>query len=98
MSDAGGHALPLHPEAGHCWPLFALSGGRPVTVAGEWTPRGLWPLTAWDESRKGGTAVSTWRDLVTASLIGTERAAGSRHRHPGLPRPGRRRAGYSISG
>jgi len=20
-----------------------------VTVAGEWTPRGLWPLTAWDE-------------------------------------------------
>jgi hypothetical protein len=23
-------------------------------VAGEWTPRGLWPLTAWDE---GGMAV-----------------------------------------
>ena len=23
-------------------------------VAGEWTPRGLWPLTAWDE---GGRAV-----------------------------------------
>jgi hypothetical protein len=21
-----------------------------VTVAGEWTPRGLWPLTAWDEA------------------------------------------------
>jgi SWIM zinc finger len=47
--DADGDALPLHPAAGGCWPLFALSGGHPVTVAGEWTPRGLWPLTAWDE-------------------------------------------------
>jgi hypothetical protein len=54
LYDAAGDALPLHPGAGDCWPLFALSGGRPLTVAGEWTPRGLWPLTAWDE---GGTAV-----------------------------------------
>jgi hypothetical protein len=46
----GGGSLPLHPGAGHCWPLFALSGGGPVTLAGEWTPRGLWPLTAWDEA------------------------------------------------
>ena len=46
-------AVPLHPGAGHCWPLFALSGGDPLTVAGEWTPRGLWPLTAWAQ----GTAV-----------------------------------------
>jgi hypothetical protein len=52
--DASGHALPLHPGAGDCWTLFALSGGRPLTVAGEWSPRGLWPLTAWDE---GGMAV-----------------------------------------
>ncbi len=52
--DADGDGLPLHPGAGPCWPLFALSGGRPVTVAGEWTPRGLWPLTAWDE---GGRAI-----------------------------------------
>jgi len=54
VSDAAGDAVPLHPGAGDCWPLLALSGGRPVTVAGEWTPRGLWPLTAWDE---GGRAV-----------------------------------------
>jgi hypothetical protein len=54
LADAAGVALPLHPAAGACWPLFALSGGRPLTVAGEWTPRGLWPLTAWDE---GGVAV-----------------------------------------
>jgi len=50
VRDADGDALPLHPGAGDCWPLFALSGGRPVTLAGEWTPRGLWPLTAWDET------------------------------------------------
>jgi hypothetical protein len=50
LRDADGGALPLHPGAGDCWPLFALSGGRPLTVAGEWTPRGLWPLTAWDDS------------------------------------------------
>jgi hypothetical protein len=49
VCDADGDALPLHPGAGDCWPLVALSGGGPVTVAGEWTPRGLWPLTAWDE-------------------------------------------------
>ena len=54
VRDADGDALPLHPGAGDCWPLFALSGGRPVTLAGEWAPRGLWPLTAWDE---GGRAV-----------------------------------------
>jgi hypothetical protein len=52
LVDASGDALPLHPGAGDCWPLFALSGGRPLTVAGEWTPRGLWPLTAWDQDRK----------------------------------------------
>ncbi len=54
LSDAAGDALPLHPAAGDCWPLFALSAGRRLTVAGEWTPRGLWPLTAWDD---GGMAV-----------------------------------------
>jgi hypothetical protein len=55
LCDAAGDAVPLHPGAGDCWPLFALSGGRPLTVAGEWTPRGLWPLTAWDE---GGMVVA----------------------------------------
>jgi hypothetical protein len=54
LYDAAGDAVPLHPGAGDCWPLFALSGGRPLTIAGEWTPRGLWPLTAWDD---GGMAV-----------------------------------------
>jgi SWIM zinc finger len=51
LVDGRGDALPLHPGAGACWPLFALSGGGPLTVAGEWSSRGLWPLTAWDQTR-----------------------------------------------
>ena len=49
LVDAAGDAVPLHPAAGDCWRLFALSGGCPLAVAGEWSPRGLLPLTAWDE-------------------------------------------------
>ncbi|WP_205648217.1 SWIM zinc finger family protein [Actinomadura rubteroloni] len=43
--DAAGDVLPLRtPDP---WPLLAVSGGEPVTLAGEWTPRGLHPLAAW---------------------------------------------------
>ncbi|MDP9866876.1 MULTISPECIES: SWIM zinc finger family protein [Streptosporangium] len=41
--------LALHPSAGTPWRLLAASGGHPLTVAAEWTPRGLRPLTTWDE-------------------------------------------------
>ncbi|WP_405396755.1 SWIM zinc finger family protein [Microbispora hainanensis] len=49
LADDEGNALPLHPSAGVPWRLLAVSGGRPVTVAAEWTPRGLLPLTVWNE-------------------------------------------------
>jgi hypothetical protein len=48
LVDPDGDAVPLHPAAGEPWRLVALSGGHPLTVAGEWSPRGLLPLTAWD--------------------------------------------------
>ncbi|MFD1934155.1 MULTISPECIES: SWIM zinc finger family protein [Nonomuraea] len=41
--------LRLHPRVETPWRLIAVSGGRPLTVAAEWTPRGLVPLTTWDE-------------------------------------------------
>ncbi|GIN03288.1 SWIM zinc finger family protein [Planomonospora venezuelensis] len=41
--------LPLHPSAGTPWRLVAASGGHPLTVAAEWTPGGLRPLSTWDE-------------------------------------------------
>ncbi|MEU5864184.1 SWIM zinc finger family protein [Nonomuraea sp. NPDC047529] len=46
--------LPLHPRARDPWRLIAVSGGHPVTLAAEWTPQGLRPLTTWDDE---GTAV-----------------------------------------
>ncbi|WP_017594858.1 hypothetical protein [Nocardiopsis potens] len=47
LTDAEGGSLPLPADAAPPWRLAALSGGAPVTVAGEWTPWGLHPLTAW---------------------------------------------------
>ncbi|GHH64111.1 hypothetical protein GCM10017673_06210 [Streptosporangium violaceochromogenes] len=47
LSDPGG-GLALHPSCGTPWRLVAASGGRPLTVAAEWTPEGLRPLSAWD--------------------------------------------------
>ncbi|GAA2106913.1 SWIM zinc finger family protein [Actinomadura alba] len=45
--DPAGHALPLRTT--DPWRLLAVSGGRPLTVAGEWSARGLVPLSAWQE-------------------------------------------------
>jgi len=47
LVDRTGTALPLLAKDVDPWPLLAISAGAPVTVAGEWTPDGLLPLTAW---------------------------------------------------
>jgi len=46
-------AVPLLTGGLDPWVLAAVSGGRPVVVAGEWTAEGLRPLTVWH----GETAV-----------------------------------------
>lgn len=43
----GDRALPL--DTRDPWRLLAVSGGHPLTVAGEWTPQGLIPLSAWHD-------------------------------------------------
>ncbi|WP_433462533.1 SWIM zinc finger family protein [Spirillospora sp. CA-128828] len=53
VADEAGDALPL--RMGDPWRLLALSGGGPVTLAGEWSPRGLRPLAAWHEDE--GTVI-----------------------------------------
>ena len=53
VSDEAGDGLPL--RMGDPWRLLALSGGGPVTLSGEWSPRGLSPLAAWHENE--GTVV-----------------------------------------
>ena len=50
LIDSTGAALPL-AERESLWTLLAVSGGQPVTVAGEWHPDGLLPLTVWHGDR-----------------------------------------------
>jgi hypothetical protein len=47
LADDSGQAVPLVTDDAGCWPLLAISGGGPVTVAGEWSGTELRPLTAW---------------------------------------------------
>jgi hypothetical protein len=53
LVDPGGTAVPLRYSES-LWTLLAVSGGAPVTVAGEWTPDGLTALTAWHGGRAVG--------------------------------------------
>ncbi|MCW2934005.1 MAG: hypothetical protein JWM19_4967 [Actinomycetia bacterium] len=52
LAGPSGTSLPLRYSES-LWTLLAVSGGNPVTVAGEWTPDGLTALTVWH----GGQAV-----------------------------------------
>lgn len=47
--DDAGAGLALAATAEEPWRLVAVAGGRPVGLAGEWTPAGLRPLAAWAE-------------------------------------------------
>lgn len=47
LSGPDGAGVPLDPATGAPWRLVAAAGGRPVTVAGEWTAAGLRPLSVW---------------------------------------------------
>jgi hypothetical protein len=47
LVDADDAAVPLRGQTP--WRLLAVSGGRPLTVSGEWSTRGLLPLTAWHD-------------------------------------------------
>jgi hypothetical protein len=46
FTGPSGAALPLLGRES-LWQLLAVSGGHPVTVAGEWSPAGLTALTVW---------------------------------------------------
>ncbi|HEY6744736.1 MAG TPA: SWIM zinc finger family protein [Mycobacteriales bacterium] len=48
VRDGSGRRLPLRPYGADLWRLLAVSGGRPVTVAAEFTARGLRPLSVVD--------------------------------------------------
>ena len=47
LLDRMGAALPIDLVGGEPWRLLAAGGGGPVTVAGEWSPSGLRPVSGW---------------------------------------------------
>lgn len=51
LRDQTGHAVPLAASFGKGWQLLALSGGRPLTIFGEWTGEALLPLSVWAGGR-----------------------------------------------
>jgi SWIM zinc finger len=48
VRDGSGRRLPMRPYGADLWRLLAVSGGRPVTLAAEFTARGLLPLSTVD--------------------------------------------------
>lgn len=53
LRDAAGHAMPVAAAAAVRWALLALSGGRPVDVAGEWDGFAFTPQAAAPAGRAG---------------------------------------------
>jgi SWIM zinc finger len=51
LKDAEGRTVALAPNFAKGWELLAMSGGRPVTVFGEWDGDFLQPLSVWAEGR-----------------------------------------------
>ncbi|MEV6343868.1 SWIM zinc finger family protein [Actinoplanes sp. NPDC051851] len=84
LVDAAGDALPLAAGWREPWWLLAAAGGRPATVAAQWSPDGVRPLGAWVDGRfvEPGTATAGQagargaelpRELLAAALVGTAR-------------------------
>lgn len=51
LRDSTGAVVPLARNFENAWPLFAVGGGAPVTVFGEWDSRALLPLSVFAEDR-----------------------------------------------
>ena len=51
LRDLTHHWLPLDPQNVWNWELLALSGGHPITVAGEWDGLVFYPLSVWANER-----------------------------------------------
>jgi len=49
VRDHTGRSVPLASSFGQGWRLLALSGGRPLTLFGEWDGVSLLPLSVWAE-------------------------------------------------
>nr|WP_307719293.1 SWIM zinc finger family protein [Nocardia mexicana] len=90
VAESDGTALPLARTAEQPWQLLGLSGGRPVTVIGEWTPDGLVPIAAFTAGdivdvgieAVGGSAAASSDELTSVALLGTARRSPDPARLP----------------
>jgi hypothetical protein len=84
LIDESEVALPLAPGHREPWWLLAAAGGRPATVAAEWSPAGLRPLAGWVDGAyvPAGPPVPDSAaprhpelppELLAAALVGTNR-------------------------
>jgi uncharacterized protein DUF5691/SWIM zinc finger len=83
LVDRAGDALALRPGPEPPWWLLAVSGGHPVTVAGELGPAGFAVLAAWAgegvvlapdaESEREPAGAALPPELVSAALVGVGR-------------------------
>jgi hypothetical protein len=51
LLDSSGVVAPISPQFPGVWQLASVSGGRPVSIFGEWDGDHLWPLSAQSEGR-----------------------------------------------
>ncbi len=51
LLDSSGADVPLARRFENPWPLFAISGGVPLTICGEWDGQALRPLSVFAEGR-----------------------------------------------
>lgn len=51
LRDDANDCLPFASNGNSGWQIMALSGGRPLTVFGEWNGSTLFPLSVWAEER-----------------------------------------------
>ncbi len=51
IRDASQHVLPLDLSDDKAWMLWAISGGHPVSLAGEWNGEALTPIGVWADER-----------------------------------------------
>lgn len=63
LRDAEGRELPMRMSTDDGWQLCALSGGRPLSVFGEWLGDRLRPLSAW----RGEETTPCWTEVITLS-------------------------------
>lgn len=84
LVDPAGDALPLAAGGREPWWLLAAAGGRPATVAAEWSPSGLRPLAAWVDGEfvpvgplvpdpGAPRAAELPPEMLAAALVGTAR-------------------------